>query len=302
MVLVPMAIYFGSLLAGFTAIILWRKRLTQARKRTPLTQDLLRSPGESLRETIYDMQLDVFTHLMVVPGLPLLLYAIYLEQQSTGSHFGAGMIGFYLLSGIGVVAYLTFKITQTMSSLQSYRLGLDAELAVGQELNQLLREGNRVYHDLPAQGFNIDHVVIGEGGVFAVETKGRAKPLKHDTKKEWQVDYDANTLNFPGWRETAPLEQAQRQARWLSEWLSSAVGEPVSAQPVVALPGWYIKRTAPGGVVVFNGKNPGATLRAIGRASLSEPLQQRIAHQLDARCRNIKPRAYARDENAYPNP
>lgn len=296
MVLIPMAIYLGSLLVSVTAIILWRKRLRQVRKRTPLTRDLLRSPGESLRDTIDDMQADAFGYLMMLPGAPLLLYAMYLEQLSTGSRFGVGIMGLYLLAGIGAVAYLTLKITQKMSSLQSYRLGLDAELAVGQELNQLLRDGYRVYHDLPAEGFNIDHVVIGNGGVFAIETKGRAKPMKRDNKKEWQVDYDAKTLQFPGWCERAPLEQAQRQARWLSEWLSSAVGEPVSAQPVVALPGWYIKRTAPGGVVVFNGKNPGATLRRIGHASLSEQSQQRIAHQLDARCRNIKPRAYALDK------
>ncbi len=302
MFLVPMAIYFGSFFSAIAVVMLWRKRLTQPRKRTPLTQDLLRSPGESLRDTIYDMQSDAFGWLMVLPGIPLLVYTIHLEQRVAGIQAGVVVNGISVLLGVGFSVFILVKIIRQLSRVQSYRLGLDAELAVGQDLNQLLRDGYRVYHDLPAQGFNIDHVVIGEGGVFAVETKGRAKPLKHDNKKEWQVDYDANTLNFPGWRETAPLEQAQRQARWLSEWLSSAVGEPVSAQPVVALPGWYIKRTAPGGVAVFNGKNPGATLRAIGRASLSEPLQQRIAHQLDARCRNIKPRAYARDEKAYPNP
>jgi hypothetical protein len=39
------------------------------------------------------------------------------------------------------------------------RAGYDAELAVGQELDKLMREGAWVFHDVPGENFNIDHVV-----------------------------------------------------------------------------------------------------------------------------------------------
>ncbi len=55
-------------------------------------------------------------------------------------------------------------------------LGPDCEMAVGQELNNPMCAGYRVYNDVPAEGLNIDHVVVGRNGVFAVETKGRSKP------------------------------------------------------------------------------------------------------------------------------
>jgi len=32
-------------------------------------------------------------------------------------------------------------------------------------------DGYHVYHDFPAERFNIDHVVVGPAGAFAIETK-----------------------------------------------------------------------------------------------------------------------------------
>jgi hypothetical protein len=49
--------------------------------------------------------------------------------------------------------------------------GLRGEVAVGRILAPLEAEGYRVLHDLEATRGNVDHVVIGPTGVFAVETK-----------------------------------------------------------------------------------------------------------------------------------
>ncbi|MBU1055794.1 MAG: NERD domain-containing protein [Proteobacteria bacterium] len=40
----------------------------------------------------------------------------------------------------------------------------------------LFKVGYKVYHDFPAEKFNIDHIIIGPAGVYAVETKARQKP------------------------------------------------------------------------------------------------------------------------------
>jgi hypothetical protein len=52
--------------------------------------------------------------------------------------------------------------------------GTRAEEAVGLTLNELIREGWTVMHDIeqPREG-NVDHLVAGPGGVFMVETKAR---------------------------------------------------------------------------------------------------------------------------------
>jgi hypothetical protein len=94
-----------------------------------------------------------------------------------------------------------------------------------------------------------------------------------------------------------PLEQAERQAAGLAKWLSSAVGSPVSVLPVVALPGWFVERTGRGRVRVFSGKELAGLLRSRGTQALTAQDVQRIAHQVEQRCRTVAPR-YAQESKA----
>jgi hypothetical protein len=52
--------------------------------------------------------------------------------------------------------------------------GERGELRVAEVLDDLRSYGYRVTHDLTREGFNIDHVVVGPAGVFAIETKFRS--------------------------------------------------------------------------------------------------------------------------------
>jgi len=49
--------------------------------------------------------------------------------------------------------------------------GERGELKVAEALEDLRSGGYRIFHDLCRDGFNIDHVVVGPAGVFAIETK-----------------------------------------------------------------------------------------------------------------------------------
>ena len=52
--------------------------------------------------------------------------------------------------------------------------GERGELRVAEVLDELRSCGYRAFHDLPGDGYNIDHVVVGPAGVFAIETKFRS--------------------------------------------------------------------------------------------------------------------------------
>jgi hypothetical protein len=166
-------------------------------------------------------------------------------------------------------------------------------MATGEELNQLMLRGCRVFHDFPAERFNIDHVVVEPRGVFAVETKGRAKPVRGRGREDATVTYDGNLLLFPTWQERQPVEQASRQAVWLAKWLTSAVGEPVTVHAAISLPGWYVDRKAAAvSPNVFNPRNATFLAEPAGDKELSASLIQRIAHQVEQRCRDVMPQAF----------
>lgn len=78
------------------------------------------------------------------------------------------------------------------------------------------------------------------------------------------------------------MEQATQQPRWLSDWLSKAVGEAIKVQAALALPGWFIERRGKGNVIMISGRAVKTLVK--GRHVIEPVLIERIAHQLDQRC------------------
>jgi hypothetical protein len=214
-----------------------------------------------------------------------------MSSLSSGNlKFSTSVITAFIIGGIVFIAYHLFKLIKLINLTQSYRLGYEGEMAVGQELNQLMRDGYYVYHDFPADTFNIDHIVVGTSGVFAVETNARSKPTSKDRRADAKVRYDGRCLQFPNGTDVHAIEQAKRQAEWLSKWLRRAVGEAVRVRPVVALPGWFVKRVASGGISVINPKNFRSIAKPKDGNILTEQMVSRIVHQLEQKCRDVAPK------------
>lgn len=213
--------------------------------------------------------------------IPAMCSAGYWGRASNG-----GIPLLYFIAGLAVALFVSFKLVRLAKRRQQLKLGLDAELAVAQSLYELMYRGYRVFHDFPADNFNIDHIAVGSNGKFAVETKGRNKPYDRNGKVQWEVQYNRRALQFPGWKEEQPVRQAKAQASWLQNWLSKAVGEDIPVQAVQALPGWYVQRTAKEGIWLGNHNN----LKSLGQyptgRPLTEKLVRQIEHQLDQRSRS----------------
>jgi hypothetical protein len=137
--------------------------------------------------------------------------------------------------------------------------------------------------------FNIDHIVVGKKGVFAIETKAKSKPKTDERQKDATVEYNGRALLFPKWTDNETIVQAERQASWLSKWLGSAIGEPVTVRAVVALPGWFVKRTSSDGIPVVNPKQFTSLFKNFQQRDMSEEKIKRIVHQLEQKCRDVEP-------------
>jgi hypothetical protein len=248
---IALAFYLVPLGAMLGAVWIARRAYRRADRRHPLTRDLLRGPGHTLGRELEDARGDLVAYLVAIVPTPLFLLAAWaLDERSRGRLSAFPMI---YLAVIGIlVIFFAYRAFYLVRKIRRLSLGHEAETAVGQELNQLLSHGFRVFHDIGGDtAFNVDHVVVGPTGVFAVETKGRTKPLR-DGKAEYRVEQHGDRLIFPGWTETQPLRQALRNAEWLAKWLSSSTGEAVEVQPVLALPGWFIERKDRCLVLVIN--------------------------------------------------
>lgn len=281
--IIPVIIILPMLLC--LGVISVARRLDKDRV-NPLTKKTRRPPGHCLGKQLGNEQLDLLLPFMMIIAVPLISYAAYL-----GSSRSHGIIYFCILISFVGIAWSLYSIIKRWKKIQKLRLGYECELAVGQELNLLMLQGFHVFHDLQFDKFNIDHVVVGLNGVFAVETKGRSKRKnsRADGKEEYNLTYENGVLCFPGWQEDEPAKQADRQAKYLSEWLTGAVGFAVKATPVLVLPGWYIYlKNTPVVPALAIGAIPGFFKKYQGMNLNAQQLRQ-IVFQLDNKSRDIPP-------------
>ena len=81
-------------------------------------------------------------------------------------------------------------------------------------------------------------MLIGPGGVFAVETKNPTKPAG-----DCRVTYDGQTIRVNGHTpDRDPLVQAQAASRRIREILQEFTGEQVQVRGIVLYPGWFVER------------------------------------------------------------
>lgn len=136
------------------------------------------------------------------------------------------------------LVFFIYRITSIMPIVRNLRQAEEGEKAVGQYLERLREQGYHVFHDVVGDNFNIDHVLIGPGGVFTIETKTWSKPARGEAK----IEFDGLKLKAWGREpDRNPLIQARAQAGWLNALLKESIGQACSVKPVIVFPGWYIE-------------------------------------------------------------
>ncbi|MEO7701893.1 MAG: nuclease-related domain-containing protein [Opitutus sp.] len=262
-----------------------RRKKYKAEATDPFVEMPLRPPGESLRKKIEELTDDYDSELGVTA---ILSSGAAVLASSTVMYNHANSVVLCFLGLVVIIAAISAwrNFSRIQKQLWDYRLGFEGERAVGEWLNRLAADGFEIFHDMPFDKFNIDHIIVGPPGVFAIETKTRRKPAHLEGSAKATVIFDGNALQYPlGSPETKAVEQAALNAKTLSKFLSSATGEQTVVSPILALPGWWVDRKARGVVKVLNPKEIQHSFSSKDGPPLSPQRIKQIAHQLTERCR-----------------
>ena len=268
---------FGLLFGLLAAFSWWWTREV----RTPVREKLLRPPGESLRRELesIDEKLVLWIGAYALGSTLVAIIPVRATDRPIRAVLGAATLVFLAIAAIHLMILLKRR--------RDFAIGFSGERLVGEELGRLAAEGFQVFHDFPTGTIgNIDHVVVAQSGVFAVETKTRRKGRGAKDQPNYIVVLDGYTLSFPHGKDSRGLQQAKRNADWLSAYLTKATGEPTTVEAVLTLPGWFIDRRGKGAVRVLSQKEFRSGLA--GAAIIAPEQLQRIAHQLDQRCRDVE--------------
>jgi len=262
----------------FTA---WRRgKLAKAAAKMPFSELRRRPAGESLRLELEKLDEQIDGWLVSLTVTPILL-AVGLTFQSIQTL--PTVILFFLTAAIAT-AIAARKLQPILEKRRDYLLGYQGERYVAEELNLLMAEGFHVFHDVPFENYNIDHVLVGPSGAFAVETKTRRKRTA-DGKENYKVLFDGTRLNFPSGWDTKALDQARLNAKTLSQWLGSATADLITAKAILTIPGWFVERSARSDVYVTSPKQIRSYILNLNENPLTPAEIQRAHHQLEQRCK-----------------
>ena len=283
---------FVPMLVLILAMVVERRRQKRVEK-PPQTEKLLRPPGYSLSIRL-DESLDKILQVMLsacllccFAGASVILMVQLLVAHALILWLAPAAV---LLVGFSVAGiWATVRAFRYFQEAQNIRLGLRGEQAVAEVLHEVADCGFRAFHDLPGgEDWNIDHVAVGSRGVFLIETKARRRRKSRNGQPEHVVVYDGKTLQFPFGYDAEAVPQAERNARWLSNFLTKKTGENVAVQPLVVLPGWWVEQGKGSfNVKVMNAPYLAGFLRREGE-KLEAGQVRRIIAALDEKCRDVE--------------
>jgi hypothetical protein len=265
------------------AAVLWtlfrqRKRHEEA-ARLPFS-DLRRRPaGESLRVELEKLSVKIDEWLALISAGPVVFALVFaVGGRST-------LVGLTVFIAVAILAGVTHRALQPLiRRRRDYLLGYHGERYVAEELNLLMADGFDVFHDVPFDKFNIDHVLVGPTGLFVVETKTKRKPVVEDEAR-FEVVFDGEALNFPHGRDVEGPAQARRNQETLSRWISSATADRISAEAILTVPGWWLTCSVRSDLFVVNPKQIRQLVINHRASPLSPDVIQRARHQLEEKCR-----------------
>ncbi|MEX2213236.1 MAG: nuclease-related domain-containing protein [Phycisphaeraceae bacterium] len=218
-------------------------------KKDPILLDPLPNPGESLErqrdDILYERMMPWLVVMVMVVAFVIHEWIAYLFHSPRSPVLS-------LIVAATVIAIGIWKITKAIADLRNVKLGLRGEKAVGQFIEVVRAAGYFVLHDLidrrsDGSEYNVDHVLIGPGGIFVLETKTRSKPARGDAI----VRYDGDRVSVDGgpWDEE-PVRQVKAAVSTVRRILEETTGRAdIPIRPVLLFPGWFIEGTSSGKLV-----------------------------------------------------
>lgn len=205
--------------------------------RPPVSGPLRRLPGESVRkelDRIFENEVAGYVYYAVAIWA-LVFWEFARRWLPGGLHLGVLIVIASLVS-----VYCVFRLSRLRRDIRNLTQADKAERHVSDLLRRLRRHDYITFDDLMDESAgwksNIDHVVVGPGGVFAIETKG------YSIFGNGRVEIGKDGLLRLSHKEAYgdPLGQARASADKISKHLEGYLRQDFIVQPVLVFPGWEI--------------------------------------------------------------
>jgi len=201
----------------------------------PSEQEPLRNPGRSID--------DELTRLRAHSGYGYLFFTacvlVLAIMEGWGYFFGLPRLPLLFAGLVAIAALATFiQVRRGQARTGRSHLDRDSKRLVEEMLEELRAQGATLFRDVPGDGFNLDQVVISDGGVMVVAARAVSKRGRGEG-----IAFIGDQLLVDGRRlRRDPIIQLRAQMRWLANLLEQLTGETLPVRGALVLPNCRLER------------------------------------------------------------
>lgn len=140
---------------------------------------------------------------------------------------------------LGLAAGLAaWRLVRTALAYRQIRFVRDANVAVGHQLQQISAGANRLFHDVRTSAGVVDHVLVGQSGIYAINVVARRGG------KNGSALMSSTHLSFSNRHKAIPLVDIAASAARFEKEVCRLLGHKVRVRSVIAVPGWDVGEQA----------------------------------------------------------
>ena len=166
--------------------------------------------------------------------LVLFVAAYVLQAQSLFKGYPSwqlyGQLGFLSL----VATFAVYHLVKTILAQRQVRFLRDANVAVGHQLQTLSASGIRVFHDVETTAGIVDHVILGQKGIYAINVVARRSGKRAFARLR------ENFIEFANGKQDFSIVDLSAKSARLQKEFRMLLGHKVRVRSVIAVPGWDI--------------------------------------------------------------
>ena len=218
--------------------------------RSYFADSIFREPAQRYRDNLERLSASQSIYLGGTLVFGMLFIAAYLlRAQPLFAGYPDWQI-YLQLCFLGCTAlFAVYKLINTVIAKRQVKFLHDANIAIGHQLSQMSSGVTHVYHDIETTAGVIDHVVVCQLGVYAVNVVAKRcdrRAAARCTDNRLQFSSEEGSISV-----TSLLARNNR----LGKRLRQVSGRPVSVRSVIALPGWEIAEQPGDGHLLVNERN-----------------------------------------------
>lgn len=207
---------------------------------TPSFADsIMRESAQRFRDELERLTSSQSIYLSGALMFVVLFCAAYILQAR---HLFEGYPSWQLWLQIGFLAFAaivaTWRLGRTILARRQIKFLRDANVAVGHQLQNIATGANRVFHDIETSAGVVDHVLVGQAGIYAVNVIARRGARKGN------ATLNDNDLHFADSEDLVAVVDVTASTARLEKEICKLLGHRIRVRSVIAVPGWDIGEQA----------------------------------------------------------